>query len=321
MKYKIKIMTKTETKNLYQSKTPKVYKNNKLNTANFGDFNNTDYQVLLYLITKIGGVDEYGKYLQPNKLEREHTITAKDFSNEFNVDISNSYRFLYKVCRKLMKTSIFLEKIDSQKLREINVCSSAEYNKKEGKITIQFTDTIMPYLAQVKEKFLIYNLKEISNFKSLYTTRLYEAIQEFKETGYMVKSINELRNLFSAENKFKKYYDFKKRTFRHACNEINSNYEISLGFEEIKKGREIVAIKFVFNKTKVHKGFNPKTKKEKNIYQKPKKKVVEKRSTQKTSTKENDIKINETIEISKHKTQEPKPIKNILSRLFSNLKK
>ena len=36
-------------------------------------------------------------------------------------------------------------------------------------ITFKFTDDIMPYLLQAKEKFILYNLKEISNFGSFYT--------------------------------------------------------------------------------------------------------------------------------------------------------
>ena len=38
-----------------QSKTPKIYKDKRLNNAHFSDFNHNDYQVFLHLITKIGG--------------------------------------------------------------------------------------------------------------------------------------------------------------------------------------------------------------------------------------------------------------------------
>jgi len=55
-------MTKNPIQKVLNSKTPKTYKNNKLNSANFGDFTHTDYQVFLHLVTKIGGVDEFGKY-------------------------------------------------------------------------------------------------------------------------------------------------------------------------------------------------------------------------------------------------------------------
>jgi len=217
-----------------KSNTDKVYKSKKLNTANFGNFSLNDYQVFLHLVSKIGGVDEFGKYLQPHELQREHILTAKEFSTVFNTDIHNSYK-----------------------------------NKKEGRITIQFTDSIMPYLAQVKKKFVLYNLKEIANFGSLYTTRLYELIQEFKETGWVLKSVDQLRQIFAVGNSFKLYGDFKRYTFGHACKEINDNYDIDLRFEEEKEGRKVVAVKFFFKKTLVHKITNQKTGISKNVYQKP----------------------------------------------------
>ena len=262
-------MTKTQLSKVLKSKTPKTYKNKKLNTANFGNFTHNDYQVFLHLVSKIGGVDELGKYLQPEQLQREHVLTAKEFSEVFNTDIDNSYKSLHKACKKLMKTSILLEKIELNEIWEINVCSTAKYNKKEGRITVEFTDRIMPYLSQVKQKFVLYNLKEIANFGSLYTNRLYELIQEFKDTGYMIKSVTQLREIFAVGNSFKLYGDFKRYTFEHACQEINDNYKMNLGFEEIKEGRKIIAVKFVFKKTRIHKVIDQKTGVEKNFYEKP----------------------------------------------------
>jgi plasmid replication initiation protein len=224
-------MAKNSLPGILKSKTPKTYKNNKLNNANFGDFTHNDYQVFLHLVSKIGGVDEFGKYLQPEQLKREHILTAKDFSDVFNTDIHNTYRILNKACRKLMKTDLTLPRNESSELWQINVCSMAKYNKKEGYITIEFTDRIMPYLSQVRQKFVLYNLKEIANFGSLYTTRLYELIQGFKETGYMIKSVDKLREVFAVGNCFKRYNDFKRYTFEHACKEINNNHELNLGYE------------------------------------------------------------------------------------------
>jgi plasmid replication initiation protein len=255
---------------IFNSKTPKSYKNKKLNSANFRDFSHTDYQVFLHLVSKIGGVDEFGKYLQPAQLQREHTLTAKEFSELFCTDLSNGYKSLHKACKKLMKTSIILEKLELSEIWEINVCSMAKYNVTHGAITVQFTDSIMPYLAQVKERFVLYNLKEVSNFGSLYTTRLYELIQEFKETGWMLKSVNQLRDAFAVGDKFKLYGHFKAKTFAHACQEINDNYDMDLRFEEEKQGRKVVAVKFFFKPTVVHKVTNQKTGRTTNHYIKPK---------------------------------------------------
>jgi plasmid replication initiation protein len=299
------------------SKTLKVYKNKKLNTANFGDFNHTDYQVFLHLISKLGGVDESGRYLQPEELQREHILSAKEFSQVFNTDISNSYGFLHKSCKKLMKTSICLEKLELFELWEINVCSTAKYNVKEGTIRIKFTDDIMPYLAQVREKFILYNIKEIANFGSLYTTRLYELIQEFKETGWMLKSIDQLRELFFVGEKFNSYYNFKKRTFCHACQEINKYYKLDLRFEEIKEGRKIVAVKFLFKKTTITQFTNQKTKKIINVYEKPEARHKEKDERVRKKKNVNEV-LDGQLSFADIKS-EAKPIKGLLSSIFSKL--
>jgi plasmid replication initiation protein len=255
---------------IHKSKTPKVYKNKKLNKANFGTYNLNDYQVFLQLISKIGGVDEAGKYLQPEKLQREHTLTAKEFAAQFDLELDGVYTTLKKVAKKLTETSLTLEKPELFETWHIALCSQSKYNYKEGSLTVKFTEEIMPYLAQVKQKFVLYNLKEVANFGSLYSTRLYELIQEFKDTGWLIKSVEQLRDTFAVGKKYTLYKDFKKYTFAHAINEINSQYEINLRFEEIKEGRKVVAIRFEFKPTFIKKGVDPYTGKARNIYIKPK---------------------------------------------------
>lgn len=264
----------TKNTKLIKSKTKKVYKNKKLNNANFGTYNLNDYQVFLQLISKIGGVDESGKYLQPQELQRKHTLTAKEFSKEFNLDINTTYRVLKTASSKLARTAITLEKPELFEIWDIPICEFSKYNMKEGSLTVTFSVHIMPYLAQVKQKFVLYNLKEVANFGSLYTTRLYELIQEFKDTGFVLKSVVQLREIFAVGKKFKLYADFKLRTFAHAVDEINSQYEIDLKFKEIKEGRKVVAIRFEYKPTFTRRAVDPHTGKERNIYIKPRSKPL-----------------------------------------------
>lgn len=309
-------MSKNNSLVILKSKTPKIYKDNKLNNANYGDFTHNDYQVFLHLVSKIGGVDKDGKYLQPYQLERSQTLTAKEFSEVFNTDIHNSYRLLNKACRKLMKTDLSLARNKTTEIWQINVCSMAKYNKREGKITIKFTDDIMPYLSQVRQKFVLYNLKEIANFNSIYTTRLYELVQQFKDTGYMIKSVEQLREIFAVGTKFKAYKDLKKITFDHACKEINNNHELNLGYEEIKEGRKVIAVKFVFKKTRIHKVTNQKTGVEKNFYIKPKqktKKETKQIANPKLAILEGQMSFQEI-------KKEPQPIQSIFSKVLNKFK-
>ena len=85
------------------SKTLKVYKSSKLNNANFADFNLTDYQVFLYLISKIGGTDKFEKYLQPKELETKYVLTSREFSKIFFSVIVRTLSYLLKICYTLKK--------------------------------------------------------------------------------------------------------------------------------------------------------------------------------------------------------------------------
>ena len=310
-------MKKSNLPKVLTSKTPKTYKSKKLNNANFGDFTLNDHQVYLHLISKIGGVDEFGKYLQPSQLQREHKLTAREFSEVFNVSLHNCYGILKQAIDKLMKTDIRVEKPDEDGFWRINVCSRAEYNKRDGYIDIQFTDSIMPYLAQTTRRFVLFNLKEIANFGSLYTTRLYELIQEFKETGWMLKSIDQLRESFAVGDKLKTYADFKKYTFAHACQEINDNYDIGLKFDEIKEGRKVVAIKFFFKQTVVTQVINQKTGKTTNIYKKPKTPTsIRKKAKQNILSSSPDV-LEGQMSLDNLKKEEIKAIKNVFSSFLS----
>jgi len=246
-------------KESYVSKTPKVYKSPKLNSSNFGDFTHTDYQVYLMLLSKLGSVDKNGKYLQPEELKREHTLSAKEFAQMFKMAPQNSYVTLKKAVNKLLKTDITIPEEGTTSYWRINVCSQAKYVKDEGRIEIQFTDSILPYLKQVKERFMVYNLEDISSFKSIYATRLFELLQEFKETGWMIKSIDELRHSFAVGDQYKLYGHFKSRTIVPACEEINKNYHMKVHFEEIKEGKSVTAIKFLFKPVIVLKSTNETT--------------------------------------------------------------
>ena len=252
------------------TKTPKVYKNKKLNNASFSDFTLNDYQVFLQLITKIGGVDEVGKYIQSSELERTQTLTAQEFASIFHLDVKHAYQTIKKAASKLVKSTIILQKPELFETWEISICNMAKYNHKAGSITVEFTEHIMPYLAQVRQKFVLYNLREISNFSSLYSTRLYELIQEFKDTGWLEKTVQDLRNALGVtDTQYKLYGDFKKRCVLKAVNEINQLYNLQLTFDEKKEGKSVQRLLFRFNNTVVRQGVNPLTGELKNIYIKP----------------------------------------------------
>ena len=64
------------------------------------------------------------------------------------------------------------------------------------------------------------------------------------DENYLLKNgetENVKKSQITSINNIKTYNNFKQRTFAHACREINDNYNMGLGFEELKCGVSILS--------------------------------------------------------------------------------
>lgn len=276
----------TEKPRVLKSKTKKIYKSNKLNKANFANFNLNDYRVYLNAIALIGGVTAQGKYIQPDELPREYRLSAIEFSNQFNIDIKNSYRILKQATDKLMNTNVKIEKPELFQTWKINVCERAVYNEKEGTIDIMFTGSIMEYLKQRTKNFTLYNLKEVADLTSIYAVRLYELMQQFNTTtGMLIHTIEQWREMLGVQpTQYKLYGHLKDKVFNQALEEINEKTGYQLIMTEIKEGRKVVRIRFDFTPDKVYSGVDLRTGEMTTRHKKPRKprKTAEKPEQQDT---------------------------------------
>ena len=263
----------TEKSTVLKSKTKKVYKSNKLNTANFADFNLNDYRVYLNAIALVGGVTAQGKYVQPSELSREYRLSALDFARQFNIAPNNAYKILKQAVKKLMKTDISIEKPELFQTWQINVCERSVYNEKEGTIDIMFTGSIMEYLKQRTKNFTLYNLKEVADLTSIYAVRLYELMQQFNTTsGMLIHTIEQWREMLGVQpTQYKLYADLKRKVFNQALEEINEKTGYTLTMTEIKEGRKVVRVRFDFTPDKVFSGVDLRTGEMTTRHKKPRK--------------------------------------------------
>lgn len=66
-------------------------------------------------------------------------------------------------------------------------------------------------------------------------------------TSEVTIDLNELRWMLECEDKYKELANFKSRVLNVAADEINKLSNINVNFENVKNGKEVVAIKFIFN--------------------------------------------------------------------------
>jgi plasmid replication initiation protein len=254
-------------------KLAKVQKSNEMNQANFSDFSLSCYRVLLNLISQIQRHDKEGNQLSLPVVSRMCSLSANEYAKEFAIDVSNAYRTLKDATDKLLKTTFITRSVRGNVLK-INVCSQAEYIDSEGRIDIRFTEEIMPHLAELGEKFTMYNLNEISGFGSTYTTRLYELLMQFKTTGELRISVADLRFKLGCTEIFSRYNNLKQKAIDHAVDEINSQWTLNIKYEEIKTGRTVTDLIFTFKQTFTRKAYDPIKKKMRTQLTRPRRKTA-----------------------------------------------
>ena len=148
-------------------------------------------------------------------------------------------------------------------------------NKKSGKAKVRLDEDLVPYLFDLREKYLSYGLKNILCMKSQYSIRLYEVLKAYYdmkigqtdhrtrvEKGNTPKSISwtidldELKKQLMADGikSYVNYKDFRKYVLEMAQKEINEMTDINFYFEPVLKGRKTVKVEFtITSKTTLEK--------------------------------------------------------------------
>ena len=91
----------------------------------------------------------------------------------------------------------------------------AYYRAESGNIDIRFTEEIMPHIAGLANKFTMYKLNDIAGLNSIYSTRLFELLMQWKTKGELNISVKDLRFSLGCADKFKLYGLFKPVSYTH----------------------------------------------------------------------------------------------------------
>lgn len=189
-------------------------------------------KILLYIIAKI----------QPDDKDfQNYVINIKDFVEEADYKSKMLYEKLRKDTKALISKVYEIEEPDG--LLQVSILAKAKYIKNKGQIHVSFAPDLKPYLLQLKEQFTATPLRYVLNFKSVHSMRIYEMLQQFKSTGFLVTPINDLKYRLSLEGKYKTYTLFKRRVIEQAQKELQHT-DMAFEFTEIKKGRKVVQLQF-----------------------------------------------------------------------------
>jgi plasmid replication initiation protein len=123
------------------------------------------------------------------------------------------------------------------------------YREREGIFEFAISQWIEPYLLALKERFNIFRLGDVHQFRAASTWKLYENLNIYKYTGSWLATLDELRELLDVEGKHDRFDSLRQRLIDPALMEINEKSNLSVEYAKEREGRKVTALRF-FIRTK-----------------------------------------------------------------------
>jgi len=158
------------------------------------------------------------------------------------------YEAIKTAVDKLYERSITVIDTETGNKAKFRWISRAEYLKGEGTVRIRFTPEITPFISDLKKRFTQYKYAYVKYFKSSYTIRIYEMCLQWQSTGFFEIGVDELREKFELQDKYKTTAELRRKTIDVAMREINKYSDIEIKFGQRKTGRAISHFQFSFKK-------------------------------------------------------------------------
>ena len=174
--------------------------------------------------------------------------------SELLIENNTNYEYIYNYLDELQKIQV--KSIDKRGKLWGSFVLLAEYKKVDEGIFVQVPATIHKALCMKgkKQEELYYTtikLLEEKSFKCSYSLIFYEIIKRYdgENIEIPIYTLEEIRQMTGTVNKYKLYYDFKKRVLNPAMEEINKfSQKYRYDFKEIKVGKTINKIQFIKEK-------------------------------------------------------------------------
>ncbi len=161
-----------------------------------------------------------------------------------------NYQDIRKSTHKLLTRVCTIIKENGNVL-EVTMISDAEYIKGEGYLEIGLSPKLRPFLFDLKSNFTRYQLRMFGALRSKYSKRIYKMLSQFKSTGIMHISVEELKTrlkLFDPKTGKEAFANdwtkFVAKVLEIAKREINEFTDIRCSYEAQKTGRKFTHLEF-----------------------------------------------------------------------------
>ncbi len=251
-------MNEYELKLLEKSREYQVVKSNQITLGSRYNYSADEQKTIAYICSMINPTSE--------NIEREYNFNIRNFCRTCGIDYDGgkAYDYIRNILKGLVQKVMILELPDGTETT-VNWVQKVWCNKGSGKVKVRLDEDMIPYLFELKCRYMAYKLKDILCMKSQFSIRLHEILKayhdmkigqtdhrSFGEKAMLPKivswtvDVDELKKKLMVEDvqSYKHFGLFRTKVLEPAQKEINEFTEINVFFEPIHKGRKVVQVKF-----------------------------------------------------------------------------
>ena len=175
-------------------------------------------------------------------------IHASDYMRHFDVDKKTAYEALKNAVDNLFNRQFSFREVrkGTDFIVKSRWVSRIAYATNEATLEITFAPDVVPLILRLEEHFTSYQLKQVTQLTSKYAIRLYEMLIAWREVGKTPQiELLEFRHKIGVEDtEYKDMHNFKKRVLEPSIKQINEHTDITVTYEQHKRGRTISGFSF-----------------------------------------------------------------------------
>lgn len=170
-------------------------------------------------------------------------VTAKEFASNCGIEVDSAYSQMRDASNTIM-SRMFSYK--NERGKKVNVQWVIRSIYEDGYIALWFTKEVLEMLKLFDENnpFTKYKKNEVLKLKGEYSIDLYHLAKKYEKMGSWVMPLDEIREEFSLTKSYERINNLKNRVVDPSVKEITEKTDIEITYENVKRGRAVVALKF-----------------------------------------------------------------------------
>ena len=111
-------------------------------------------------------------------------------------------------------------------------------------IKVSFHPDMKAFLLELKNRYLVYEFRNVSELQSPYYIRIYELLKQYEKIGERRVTVSELKEILGIGEEYSLYGHFKSSVLNKAQVKIAQHTDIAFSYTEVKKGRAVAELVF-----------------------------------------------------------------------------